>query len=141
MEIGDYKLLQCATGTIRYVRDSDNQPWFALKDVFTALQVPTRTRTMRIFTDDEITTKIFKHRKLRRVYSLLCINQSGLFKVIMNSENRIFNRFKNWLADTVLASLCENNDYILRLMPYMQGMTDPEVLFSPKSKSNGKAVS
>lgn len=124
----NYKMLQCGSGLIRYIQDKeDGQLWFALADIFNALQLPSRLRNSSIFEDREITKKMFYHTKLRKPQMLTSVTQSGLLKIIWKSDDIIFRAFKTWLADRVLEEMY-GTDYVLRLMPYIQNAYDPNTL-------------
>lgn len=123
----NYKVLQCGAGLIRYIKEDNGQLWFALNDTFNALQVPPRIRGAHVFEENEIAYKIFSHEKLRRSVTLLSVSQSGLFKTILRSDNVMFRSFKTWLSDVVLGSIC-GEDYMLKLMPYIQGSRDPNTI-------------
>lgn len=123
----NYKVLQCGAGLIRYIKEDNGQLWFALNDTFNALQVPPRIRGAHVFEENEIAYKIFSHEKLRRSVTLLSVSQSGLFKTILRSDNVMFRSFKTWLSDVVLESIC-GEDYMLKLMPYIQGSRDPNTI-------------
>lgn len=135
----NYKVIQCGSGLIRYIKEDNGQLWFALNDAFNALQVPPRIRGAHVFEEGETAYKIFSHEKLRRSVTLLSITQSGLFKIILRSDNIIFRAFKTWLSDVVLENLY-GNDYMLELMPYIQGSCDPNTIQKGVSNLTAKAV-
>lgn len=124
----NYKMLQLGSGMIRYMQDSESgQFWFALTDVFNALQLPPRLRDSSLFEEREVAQQIFHHDKLKKPVSLISITQSGLLKVIWRSDDIIFRAFKTWLAEAVLNSMY-GSDYLIRLMPYVQSSYDPNTL-------------
>lgn len=124
----NYKMLQCGSGVIRYMKDKeDGQLWFALTDLFNALQLPSRLRDSSILGETEIACKTFHHKRLKKPMTLTSITQSGLLKIIWKSDDIIFRSFKTWLADKVLGTLF-GDDYMIRLMPYIQGSLDPNSL-------------
>lgn len=124
----NYKMMQCGFGVIRYIREeADGQLWFSLNDTFNALQVPTRVRTSNLFEKDEIEYKVFSHEKLKRPMTILSVCQSGLLKIILRSDVVVFRSFKTWLSNGLLRHLY-GEDYMLSLMPYIQGSRDPNTL-------------
>lgn len=87
----------------------DGEPWFVANDVCDALALH-RTQVRRL--DDE-------DKALRSMHtpggaqSLMTINESGLYALILGSRKPAAKRFKKWVTGTVLPAIRKDGAYIM----------------------------
>ena len=93
-------------GEIRTVT-IDNEPWFVAKDICEALKHTNPTMAMQMLEEDE-RTKL----SLGRAGETNCINESGLYTLIIKSNLPKAKKFRKWVTSEVLPSIRKNGGYI-----------------------------
>ena len=94
--------------TIRIINDDTGQPWFVLADVCKALNLTNQSAVADRLDDDE---KSNPKPDLGLRIDQLLINESGLFSVILRSDEPSAKVFKKWLTTEVLPSIRNNGVY------------------------------
>lgn len=93
-------------GAIRTVT-ADDEVWFVAKDVCKALKHTNTTMAMQMLEEDE-RTKL----SLGRAGEANCINESGLYTLIIKSNLPKAKKFRKWVTSEVLPSIRKNGGYI-----------------------------
>lgn len=93
-------------GEIRTVTFND-EVWFVAKDVCEALKHTNTTVAMQMLEEDE-RTKL----SLGRAGETNCINESGLYTLIIKSNLPKAKKFRKWVTSEVLPSIRKNGGYI-----------------------------
>lgn len=84
------------------VVDFDGEPWFVAKDVLVALGYPRGSQgyQLRHLGNDEKDALKIK----ATVRPLICISESGLYRLIMRSDKPQARAFQDWVTKVVLPS-------------------------------------
>ena len=102
-------------GEIRTVT-VDGEPWFVAKDIAEILQYTNTQKAIRDHVDEEdkLTERIVLSGQNREV---ICINESGLYSLIISSKMPGANRFKRWVTSEVLPQIRRTGTYQKPLTP------------------------
>lgn len=102
-------------GEIRTVA-IDGEPWFVAKDIAEILQYTNTQKAIRDHVDEEdkLTERIVLSGQNREV---ICINESGLYSLILSSKMPGAKRFKRWVTSEVLPQIRRTGTYQKPLTP------------------------
>ena len=102
-------------GEIRTVT-VDGEPWFVAKDIAEILQYTNTQKAIRDHVDEEdkLTERIVLSGQNREV---ICINESGLYSLILSSKMPGAKRFKRWVTSVVLPQIRRTGTYQKPLTP------------------------
>lgn len=102
-------------GEIRTVT-VDGEPWFVAKDITEILQYTNTQKAIRDHVDEEdkLTERIVLSGQNREV---ICINESGLYSLILSSKMPGAKRFKRWVTSEVLPQIRRTGTYQKPLTP------------------------
>lgn len=102
-------------GEIRTVT-VDGEPWFVAKDIAEILQYTNTQKAIRDHVDEEdkLTERIVLSGQNREV---ICINESGLYSLILSSKMPGAKRFKRWVTSEVLPQIRRTGIYQKPLTP------------------------
>ena len=102
-------------GEIRTVT-VDGEPWFVAKDIAEILQYTNTQKAIRDHVDEEdkLTERIVLSGQNREV---ICINESGLYSLILSSKMPGAKRFKRWVTSEVLPQIRRTDTYQKPLTP------------------------
>ena len=102
-------------GEIRTVT-VDGEPWFVAKDIAEILQYTNTQKPNRDHEDEEdnLTQRIVLSGQNREV---ICINESGLYSLILSSKMPGAKRFKRWVTSEVLPQIRRTGTYQKPLTP------------------------
>ena len=103
---------------IRIDRDAQNQPWWIATDVGAALGYANIANVLQRLDADE--KGIRSISTLRGVQDLRCINEAGLYTLILGSKKPEAKAFKRWVTHDVLPTLRATGTYTAVPVP------DPE---------------
>lgn len=88
----------------------DGEPWWVLKDVCDVLDLSDTNKTAERLDTDELTRiKIVSGGQNRE---MLCINESGLYNVILRSDKPEAKPFRKWVTGEVLPSIRKHGTYM-----------------------------
>ncbi|WP_167853917.1 phage antirepressor [Acidipropionibacterium timonense] len=93
-------------GTIRTV-SIDGEPWFVATDICTALDLTNTTVTLQRLDDDE-RSKF----NLGRQGETWCVNEAGLYSLVLASRKPEAKAFKRWVTHEVLPSIRRTGGYL-----------------------------
>jgi anti-repressor protein len=88
----------------------DGEPWFVLKDVCDVLGL-TDTNKISTRLDQEELTRI-KFVSGGQSREMLCVNESGLYNVILRSDKPEAKPFRKWVTSEVLPSIRKHGAYM-----------------------------
>lgn len=97
-------------GEIRTVV-KDGEPWFVGKDVAEILGYTNPQKAVREHVDDD-DRGVNEMDTPGRVQSVVVINESGLYSLILSSKLPNAKKFKKWVTSEVLPSIRKNGGYI-----------------------------
>lgn len=90
--------------------EKDGQPWWVLKDVCEILCLSDTNKVSERLDCDELTRIKFVSGGQNR--EMLCINESGLYNVIIRSDKPEAKPFRKWVTSEVLPSIRKHGAYI-----------------------------
>ena len=94
---------------IRTVEDVNGEPLWIAKDICEVLQYKEVSKTLSKLDDDEKgTTKV---RTLGGLQDMICINESGLYSLILRSNKPEAKKFKKWVTSEVLPTIRKTGTY------------------------------
>ena len=88
----------------------NGEPWFVLKDVCDILSLTDTNKISTRLDQDELTRIKFVSGGQSR--EMLCINESGLYNVILRSDKPEAKPFRKWVTSEVLPSIRKTGGYI-----------------------------
>ncbi|WP_199769615.1 BRO-N domain-containing protein [Aeromonas sp. ASNIH2] len=95
---------------IRIITDEQGEPWFVAKDVCEALGYTNSRKALADHVDEEDVTKRDTLTK-GGVQAVSCINESGLYSLILGSKLESAKRMKRWVTSEVLPSIRKSGSY------------------------------
>lgn len=98
-------------GTEIRVTDKNGEPWWVLKDVCNVLDISHIKDTASRLDSDEVgQTEVID--SLGRKQIAWCVNESGLYNVILRSDKPEAKPFKKWVTSEVLPSIRKHGAYM-----------------------------
>lgn len=94
-------------GEIRTVT-KDNEPWFVASDICKALDLSNATMAMERLDEDEKS----KFNLGLSGGATNCVNEYGLYSLVLASRKKEAKEFKRWITHEVLPSIRKNGGYI-----------------------------
>lgn len=88
----------------------DGEPWWVLKDVCNVLDLSDTNKTAERLDVDELTRIKFVTGGQNR--EMLCVNESGLYNVILRSDKPEAKPFRKWVTSEVLPSIRKHGAYM-----------------------------
>lgn len=88
----------------------DGEPWWVLKDVCSVLELSDTNKTAERLDADELTRIKFVTGGQNR--EMLCVNESGLYNVILRSDKPEAKPFRKWVTSEVLPSIRKYGAYM-----------------------------
>lgn len=93
-------------GDIRTIMLED-EPWFVATDICNALEIANVTQAVQRLDDDE--RSMFN---IGRQGEANCVNEYGLYNLVLASRKKEAKEFKRWITHEVLPSIRKNGGYI-----------------------------
>jgi prophage antirepressor-like protein len=93
---------------VRVVGTSDN-PWWVAKDVCEILNQPNISQVVSRLDDDEKDIQFVETPGGQQ--EMLCVNESGLYCLVLSSRKREAKNFKKWITSEVLPSIRKTGRY------------------------------
>ena len=105
---------------VRVVKDENGEPWFVANDVCNVLQISNTSQAIQSLCDDEkdkceILTPDGEQ-------SLIIINESGLYALMLYSNRKEARDFRNWITSEVLPHIIRGGQYDTEYAPYLSIM-------------------
>ena len=88
----------------------DGEPWWVLKDVCGVLDLSDTNKTAERLEPDELTRIKFVSGGQKR--EMVCVNESGLYNVILRSDKPEAKPFRKWVTAEVLPSIRKHGAYL-----------------------------
>jgi len=90
----------------------DNQPWFVGKDVAEVLGYSNSRKAIVDHIDSEDKDDVTIRDTIGRNQTMIAINESGLYSLILKSQLPAAKQFKRWVTSEVLPSIRKQGAYI-----------------------------
>ena len=91
----------------------DGEPWWVLKDVCEILDIDNHKELPKRLEDDEVGRFDLPHPQSKtKTLEMLCINESGLYHVILRSDKPQAKPFRKWVTNEVLPSIRKHGAYM-----------------------------
>lgn len=89
------------------------EPWFVLKDVCNTLNISNQRDVQERLDPDEVGRFDLPHpQNPEKTIEMVCVNESGLYHVILRSDKQEAKPFRKWVTSEVLPSIRKNGGYI-----------------------------
>lgn len=99
-------------GTVRTLM-KDGQPWFVGKDIANALGYSKSRNAIANHVDDEDkTTALIQGGGSNYKTTVVIINESGLYSLILSSKLETAKRFKHWVTSEILPTIRRTGGYV-----------------------------
>lgn len=95
---------------VRTLRHDDGEVWFVAPDVCDALDVGNVSMAVNRLDDDECTLITIEGGSSNGL-PVNCINESGLYSLVLTSRKPEAKRFKKWVTSEVLPSIRKTGSY------------------------------
>lgn len=86
----------------------DNEPWFVAKDVCNILEIDS-SQTRRL---DEDEKGLYSIQTPGGTQQMICVNEPGLYSLILGSRKKEAKQFKRWVTHEVLPSIRKHGTYM-----------------------------
>ena len=128
-------------GRVRTV-SIDGEPWFVGKDVATALGYSNPSNAVVAHVDDEDkTTYSFQVSGSNYKTKATCINESGLYSLVLSSKLPTAKKFKHWVTSEVLPAIRKTGGYQVPQSPaeqMAQGILAAQKLLAERDETIAK---
>ncbi len=113
-------------GAIRMI-DVNGKPWFIAKDITDVLEYRNGSRDIdrHVDNDDRKIRLVFDGKQYRNT---ICINESGLYSLILSSKLPKAKEFKRWVTSEVLPNIRKTGSYGQLDLEKIIGMTVSETI-------------
>lgn len=89
------------------------EPWFVLKDVCNTLNINNQRDVQERLDPDEVGRFNLPHpQNPEKTIEMVCVNESGLYNVVLRSDKPEAKPFRKWVTSEVLPSIRKNGGYI-----------------------------
>lgn len=107
--MNDLQIFNYGGNEVRTI-EQNGEPWFVLKDVCEVLGLSDTNKTAERLDADELTRiKLVSGGQEREMY---CINEPGLYNVILRSDKPEAKPFRKWVTTEVLPSIRKHGAYM-----------------------------
>lgn len=96
---------------VRFVGTPDN-PWWVAADVCKVLEIQDSKQSTRYLDDDE--KGMFTIHSLGGNQKTMCVNEPGLYSLILRSRKPQAKRFKKWITSEVIPQIRKTGTYSLK---------------------------
>lgn len=111
----------------------DNEPWFVAKDVCEVLDIS--------WTGSQTLSRISNaHKGIRNFLTpggnqkLWCIDEAGLYKLIMRSNKEEAERFQDWVTDEVLPTIRKTGSYSIQPITHTEALLQAVQILAQQEK-------
>lgn len=107
MQIFNYNEKQIRTVAI------DGEPWFVLKDVCEILSIENHKDVAKRLDADEVGRFSLPHpQSPEKQIEMVCVNESGLYHIIIRSDKPVAKPFRKWITADVLPTMRKTGGYV-----------------------------
>jgi prophage antirepressor-like protein len=96
---------------IRVIMDKNDNPWFVAKDVCDCLKLKRPNDAYSRIDEDEKDDAVLNDH-LGKKQTMIIINESGLYSLILSSKKKETKIFKRWITHDVIPSIRKNGVYM-----------------------------
>lgn len=90
----------------------DGETWFVLKDVCDVLHIENHKDVAKRLEPDEVGRFNFPHpQNPEKQIEMVCVNESGLYNIILRSDKPEAKPFRKWVTSEVLPSIRKTGSY------------------------------
>lgn len=115
-------------GEVRTIIDENNEPWFVGKDIAENLGYSNTRKAIIDHVDEEDKKDGVTIRdSIGREQTPTCINESGLYSLILSSKLPKAKEFKRWVTSEVLPTIRKHGAYMTETV-IERTLTDPDYL-------------
>ena len=107
--MNDLQVFKYQDSEVRTI-EMNGEPWFVLKDVCKVLRLTDTGRTAERLDSDELTRTTLVSGGQKR--EMICINESGLYNVILRSDKPEAKPFRKWVTSEVLPTIRKHGAYM-----------------------------
>lgn len=108
MQIFNYNEKQIRTVAI------DGEPWFVLKDVCEILSIENHKDVAKRLDADEVGRFSLPHpQSPEKQIEMVCVNESGLYHIIIRSDKPVAKPFRKWITADVLPTMRKTGGYVV----------------------------
>jgi prophage antirepressor-like protein len=108
-------VLQYNDEPVRLIKDDQGNPWWVAKDVCSALGIKDHIVAVRNLESDEVGVFDTPHpQSPLKTLAVNCINEPGLYTLILRSNKPEAKAFKRWITHEVLPALRKTGSYSTR---------------------------
>lgn len=95
--------------------ERDGEPWWVLKDVCAVLEIKNHKEIPDRLESDEVGRFELPHpQNPEKSLEMVCINESGLYSVILRSDKPQSKPFRKWVTSEVLPSIRKTGSYKIK---------------------------
>lgn len=92
--------------------ESNGETWWILKDICKLLSIENHKNISKRLEDDEVGTFELPHPQSKdKKIEMLCVNESGLYSVILRSDKPEAKAFRRWITHEVLPEIHRTGGY------------------------------
>ncbi len=122
-------VFQFEQNEVRFVGTADD-PWWVAADVCAVLGIKNIGDALSRLDDDEKKDDIVITDAIGRSQAVWCINESGLYSLVLTSRKPQAKRFRKWVTSIVLPSIRSSGSYALAQEP-----KEPQNALTPEKPS------
>jgi prophage antirepressor-like protein len=102
----------CYQGNEVRTVEVNGEPWFVLKDVCAILNIENHKDVLKRLDADEVGRFNLPHpQNPDKLIEMVCVNESGLYNVILRSDKLEAKPFRKWVTSEVLPSIRKTGGY------------------------------
>ncbi len=107
--------------------EKNNEPWFVGKDVADVLGYSNSRKALSDHVDNEDKGGVTIRDAIGRTQRVTCINESGLYSLILKSKLPKAKQFKRWVTSEVLPSIRKHGTY-MNAETIEKALADPDTI-------------
>ena len=92
--------------------ESNGETWWVLKDICKLLSIENHKNITKRLEEDEVGTFELPHPQSKeKKLEMLCVNESGLYSVILRSDKPEAKAFRRWITHEILPEIHRTGEY------------------------------
>ena len=92
--------------------ESNGETWWVLKDICKLLSIENHKNITKRLEEDEVGTFELPHPQSKeKKLEMLCVNESGLYSVILRSDKPEAKAFRRWITHEILPEIYRTGEY------------------------------
>ena len=92
--------------------ESNGETWWVLKDICKLLSIENHKNITKRLEEDEVGTFELPHPQSKeKKLEMLCVNESGLYSVILRSDKSEAKAFRRWITHEILPEIHRTGEY------------------------------